>query len=237
MAKVLSKEEWKKRKKLYAYARLGAVALLALLILLVIVFGLFKVARNLFSGGAGADTSAAPTMKQELDITELFLTPNEYTRPQNALSEVKGIVIHYVSNAGSSAAANRNYYESLKENSTSKTAESCHFIIGLDGEIVQCIPLNEIACASGARNEDTIAITFCHPQTDGEPTAQTYQSLLDLTVYLCNTYGLTKDAVIRHSDLGDQACPKYFCEQEGKWAAFLAEVETALSAQQQGKTK
>lgn len=232
MAKVLSKEEWKKRKKLYAYARLGAVILLAVLILLVVLFGLLKVVRNLFSGSEPS-TSAAPTMKQELGITELFLTPNEYTRPQNALKEVKGIVIHYVSNAGSSAIENRNYYESLKENSTSKTAESCHFIIGLDGEIVQCIPLDEIACASGARNEDTIAITFCHPQTDGAPTEQTYQSLLDLTVYLCNAYGLTKDAVIRHSDLGDQACPKYFYEQEGKWAAFLAEVETALAGMQQ----
>lgn len=227
MAKVLSKEEWKKRKKLYAYAKLGIVVLLGLLIIFVVLFGLFKVVRNLFSKGDAAPP-AAPSMKQELDITELFLTPNIYTRPQNKLKEVKGIVIHYVSEAGSSAVSIRNYYEGLKQNSTSKTAQSCHFIIGLDGEIVQCIPTEEIACASGARNEDTIAITFCHAGVDGEPSAQTYESLLKLTTYLCNTYGLTKDAVLRHSDLGDQSCPKYFAEQEGKWAAFLAEVETGL---------
>ncbi|MDE7327689.1 MAG: N-acetylmuramoyl-L-alanine amidase [Lachnospiraceae bacterium] len=227
MAKVLSKEEWKKRKKLYAYLKLVAAAMLALLIVLILLIGLIKVVRNLFSKG-DLTSSASPTMKQELDITELFLTPNGYTRPQNTLKEVKGIVIHYVAKSGSSAVENRNYYEGLKSNSTSKTAESCHFIIDLDGGIVQCIPLNEVACASGTRNEDTIAITFCHPQIDGEPTAQTYESLLKLTTYLCAEYGLTKDAVIRHSDLGDQSCPKYFAEQEGKWAAFLAELDTAL---------
>lgn len=225
--KVLSKEEWKKRKRLYAYIKLGTAALLALLIVIILLVGMIKVARNLFSKGESS-VASEPSMKQELDITELFLTPNGYTRPQNSLKEVKGIVIHYVANAGSSAVENRNYYEGLKGNSTSKTAESCHFIIGIDGEIVQCIPVDEIACASGARNEDTIAITFCHPQIDGEPTAQTYNSLLKLTTYLCKKYGLTKDAVLRHSDLGDQSCPKYFDEQEGKWAAFLAELDTAV---------
>ncbi|MDE6873656.1 MAG: N-acetylmuramoyl-L-alanine amidase [Lachnospiraceae bacterium] len=227
MAKVLSKEEWKKRKKLYAYLKLAAAALLALLIVLILLIGLIKVAKNLFSKGT-PDTPAAPSMKQELNITELFLTPNVYTRPQNSLKEVKGIIIHYVAGAGTTAVETRNYYEGLKVNSTSKTAESCHFIIGSDGEIVQCIPTDEIACASGARNEDTIAITFCHPQADGEPSAQTYDSLLKLTTYLCKTYGLTKDAVLRHSDLGDQLCPKYFAQQEGKWAAFLAELDTAV---------
>ena len=210
MAKVLSKEEWKKRKKLYAYLKLVVAAMLALLIVLILLIGLIKVVKNLFSKGS-PEAPVAPTMKQELDITELFLTPNGYTRPQNPLKEVKGIVIHYVANSGSSAVENRNYYEGLKSNS-----------------IVQCIPLDEIACASGARNEDTIAITFCHPQIDGEPTAQTYDSLLKLTTYLCTKYGLTKEAVMRHSDLGDQSCPKYFDDQEGKWAAFLAELDTAV---------
>lgn len=234
MAKVLSKEEWKRRKKLYAYLKLALVAFLALLIVLVLLIGLIKVVRNLFLKGE-PDTTSKPSMKQELDITELFLTPNSYTRPQNSLKEVKGIVIHYVAKAGSSAVENRNYYEGLKNNSTSKTAESCHFIIGLDGEIVQCIPTSEIACASGARNEDTIAITFCHSETSGEPSAKTYDSLLKLTTYLCKTYGLTKDAVLRHSDLGDQVCPKYFAEQEGKWAAFLAELDTAVGKVEEKK--
>jgi N-acetylmuramoyl-L-alanine amidase len=54
-----------------------------------------------------------------MDIQQMLLTPNKYSRPQNKLTDVKGIVIHYVGNAGSKAVANRNYFESLKD--TGKT--------------------------------------------------------------------------------------------------------------------
>ena len=156
--KVLSKEEWKKRKRLYAYIKLGTAALLALLIVIILLIGIIKVARNLFSKGESS-VASEPSMKQELDITELFLTPNGYTRPQNSLKEVKGIVIHYVANAGSSAVENRNYYEGLKGNSTSKTAESCHFIIGIDGEIVQWMKSPVLpACAMRIRSQSRSAI-------------------------------------------------------------------------------
>lgn len=226
MAKVLSKEEWRRRRRLYAYIKLALAAVLAILILLVVVLGLLKIVRNLFSRDQTPATSTL-TMKQELNITEYFLTKNIYSRPGNELKSVKGIVIHYVADAGSTAAENRNYYESLKGGEGG--AESCHFIVDLDGTIVQCIPLSEVACASGERNEDTIAIAFCHPKIDGIPADATYQSLIELTAYLCEQYGLGKDAVLRHSDLGEQNCPKYYAEQEGKWAAFLAEVDTMLA--------
>lgn len=227
MAKrVLSKQEWKKRKKLYAYARLGTVVLLAALILGVILVGGIKIIRNLFSSGTGEGNSKIPFGKQ-LGITELFLTPNQYSRPQNELKEVRGIVIHYVSTAGMSAVETRNYFEERK-NGTQKEAESSHFLVGLDGEIIQCIPLNEVACASAARNSDTISIEFCHPLIDGEPSADTYQSMVKLTAYLCKEYSLTADSVLRHYDINEENCPKYFAEQNGKWAAFLAEVKTML---------
>lgn len=226
MARVLSKKEWKKRKKLYAYIKLGVVVLLAVLILGVVLVGGIKVVRNLFSGSTGGQVYGS-TIQQELGITELFLTPNQYSRPQNELGEVKGIVIHYVSNAGMSAVSVRNYFEERKDG-TQKEAESSHFIIGLDGEIVQCIPLTEVACASAGRNGDTISIEFCHPQIDGGPNADTYQAMVRLTAYLCKEYNLTADSVLRHYDINEENCPKYFAEQGGKWAAFLAEVKTML---------
>ena len=37
---------------------------------------------------------------------------------------------------------------------------------------------------------------------------------MKLTVYLCAKYGLDKTAVLRHSELGGQSCPKYFAEQK-----------------------
>ena len=47
-------------------------------------------------------------------ITDRLLTKNKYSRPGVPLKAVKGIVIHWVANPGTSDQANRNYFESLK---------------------------------------------------------------------------------------------------------------------------
>ncbi|MBQ9118702.1 MAG: N-acetylmuramoyl-L-alanine amidase [Lachnospiraceae bacterium] len=227
MAKVLSKAEWKRRKKLIKYAKLGVILALAIVIVLVLLLGVLKIVRNIFSGDSGSETSAGTTMKQELNITEYFLTPNDYSRPQLELTEVKGIVIHYVSNAGSTATGNRNYFESLKDGESGVSASS-HFIVGLEGEIVQCIPLNEIAYASKERNVDTISIEFCHPQIDGKPNAETYDALVRLTAYLCKEYSLKTEAVLRHYDVTGKNCPKYYVEDAAAWTQFLADVAAAM---------
>ena len=89
-----------------------------------------------------------------------LLTPNEYSRPQIPLEKVNGIVVHYVANPCSTALENRNYFEGLKDQTGSKTTSvSSHFVIGLEGEVVQCVPLNEVAYASNNRNSDT-----CRPK-------------------------------------------------------------------------
>ena len=71
------------------------------------------------------------------DFTVDLLTPNQYSRPQMALKEVKGIVVHYTANPGTTAEQNRSYFESLKE--TQKTKASSHFVVGIDGKIIQCL--------------------------------------------------------------------------------------------------
>ena len=91
-----------------------------------------------------------------------LLTVNPWSRPGTPLEKIDGIVIHYVGNPGTTAKANRNYFESLSSGET-ETYASSHFIVGLEGEVIQCIPLTEIAYASNIRNEDTVAIEVCHP--------------------------------------------------------------------------
>ena len=111
-----------------------------------------------------------------------LLTPNKYSRPQTPLEKVNGIVVHYVANPCSTALENRNYFEGLKDQTGSKTTSaSSHFVIGLEGEVVQCIPLDEIAYASNSRNTDTVSIECCHPDETGKFTDATYDSLVQLT--------------------------------------------------------
>lgn len=160
-------------------------------------------------------------------ITEMLLTVNEYSRPGKKLNKVKGIVIHYVGNPNTTAVNNRNYFENLKD--TKERSASSHYIIGLEGEIIQCIPLNEIAYASNNRNKDTIAIECCHPDKSGKFNSMTYDSLVELTAALCNTYNLdpTKD-VIRHYDVTGKLCPLYFVENEDEWQYFLMQVNSKI---------
>lgn len=159
----------------------------------------------------------------ELSIQHQFLTVNPYSRPGKSLKKVNGIVVHYTANPGSSAQNNRDYFESLKTRKTTKA--SSHFIIGINGEIIQCIPLNEISYASNNRNSDTISIECCHPDNSGRFTNATYQSLQALVKSLMSTYSLNKNDIIRHYDVTGKECPKYFVTYPQKWEEFKDSLE------------
>ena len=157
------------------------------------------------------------------EIDEELLTVNEYSRPGLPGEAIDGIVIHYTANPGTSAENNRNYFEGLKDSHL--THASSHYIIGIDGEIIQCIPLTEQAYASNDRNVDTIAIECCHPDESGEFAADTYQSLVHLTSWLMGEYDLDIVDVIRHYDVSGKNCPKYYVENPVKWDTFKSDVE------------
>lgn len=159
-------------------------------------------------------------------IEERLLTPNDYSRPQTPLKSVKGIVVHYTANPGTDADDNRNYFENLGKNMS--TYASSHFVIGLKGNIIQCVPLDEIAYASNNRNKDTISIECCHKNKNGKFTQETYKSLVELTAWLCSKYKLGVDDIIRHYDVTGKACPLYFVEHENKWEEFLSDVEAKI---------
>ncbi len=207
----------KKRERLMIAAVLLAVVLAAL--------GLIQFVRSIMNYSASGtaeitEVSGDPAEMPELDVE--LLTVNEYSRPGTALEEVNGIVIHYTANPGTDAMENRNYFEGLKD--SHETKASSHFVIGLDGTIVQCIPTAEVAYASNDRNYDTLSIECCHPDETGEFNDETYESLIRLTGYLCTRFGLTSDDVIRHYDVTGKNCPKYFVENEDAWEQFKVDL-------------
>lgn len=175
------------------------------------------------SGQEGSYDTGSPTKQvpmPELDVQ--LLTVNEYSRPGISTDGVKGVVVHYTANPGSTAQNNRDYFESLKD--TKDNQVSSNFIIGMEGEIIQCIPTSEIAYASNSRNNDTVSIECCHPDESGEFTEATYDSLVELVAFLCGKFNLTTDDVIRHYDVTGKECPKYFVDHEDKWQEFKEDV-------------
>lgn len=161
-------------------------------------------------------------------VTENLLPVNRWSRPGTPLEEINGVVIHYVGNPGTTAEANRNYFASLSSGQENTFASS-HFIVGLEGEVLQCIPLTEIAYASKDRNGDTIAIEVCHPDDTGEFSKETYEQVIELTAWLCHTFKLNAETdVIRHYDVTGKICPRYYVEHQSAWEQFLTDTETAV---------
>ena len=206
-------------------------SMIVLCISFLCIIGLIFLCKKLFFSQTGQDAVQETgqidwTGAPEIDVE--LLDGNEYSRPGIALEQVNSIVIHYTANPGSSAMANRDYFEGLKDAHTTKA--SSHFIVGLDGEVVQCIPTTEIAYASNNRNADTISIECCHPDDTGAFNTATYQSMVQLTAWLCNRFGLTGQDVIRHYDVTGKICPKYFVEHEDAWEQFKTDVQQQIEA-------
>lgn len=154
---------------------------------------------------------------------EDFLPLNYYSRPGDALPEVKDIFVHYTANPGTSAAQNRSYFEQQKD--VHEASVSAHFIIGYEGEIIQCVPLDEIAYAVQTRNYDSVSIECCYKAEDGSFTQETYDSLISLLAWLTEAYGLDTDHILRHYDCGGKKCPLYYTEHEDAWVRLKEDVE------------
>lgn len=184
------------------------------------------------SGGSGTAASSATasasaisvsSSDEHLNIDLQLLTKNPYSRPGTTLSNVNAVVIHYTASPKGTAAENREYFEDLRIFKTTKA--SSHFIVGLDGEVVQCIPTREIAYASNNRNKDTVAIECCHEDETGKFNEKTLDSMKKLTAWLLVKFGLSADdGIIRHYDVSGKLCPKYFVEHEDEWKKFKDSV-------------
>jgi len=161
-----------------------------------------------------------------------LLKPNRYSRPQLALKEVNAVVVHYTANPGADAKDNRDYFNNLPKINAGRetpTFASAHFIVGLEGNIIQCIPLAEMAYASNDRNSDTVAIECCHKTKSGKFTNATYEALLELLTYLCIRYDLDPETqIIRHFDVTGKMCPKYYVKHEDKWEELKRDAKARV---------
>ena len=160
-------------------------------------------------------------------VTKDYIVKNPYSRPDKPLTKINAVVIHYVGNPGSSARANRNYFNNLAL--THETCASSHFVVGLEGEVIACVPLTEVAYASNDRNGDTVAIEVCHPDESGEYAPATYDRVVELAAWLCETFALTPgEDVIRHYDVTGKICPKFYVENPAAWETLKADIAAEM---------
>ena len=188
----------------------GAMALMAAL---GVVLWLTSGSQSQSVAGKENKNVAQPTW-----IDEQLIQTNGSARRGKKLEEVKNIVIHYVANPGTTAKQNRDYFNN------DDTKVSAHFVVGLEGEVIQCIPLDEISSATNDRNVDTVSIEVCHPDESGKFADETYESVVKLTAWLCKKYNLTQNDVIRHYDVTGKDCPKYYVEHPAAWKQLQEDI-------------
>lgn len=229
MAPTQKSKKKRRTRKQQIRLRIGMVLFVA--VLLGIVLGIVYKGKHSGAKATVADGSWTVTDKKYIserpDLDVELIPQNEYSRPGLALEKVNGIVVHYTANPGTTAMQNRDYFAGLA--TSHQTKASSHFVIGLEGEIVQCIPCKEIAYASNNRNKDTISIECCIPDDTGKFNDATYQSLVQLTAWLIGRYDLGIEDVIRHYDVTGKNCPKYFVEHEDAWEQFLDDLAVYIS--------
>ena len=195
-----------------------------------------------------------------MKIKEMFLTPNKYSHPGITLEKVEKIVVHYIGNPNTTALANRNYFDNLKAQIPDSTNTYClskdgsyqfykgskvklrwvsaHLIVGMSGEVIQCIPFDEWSYCSNQANSYSISIECCHPDSSGKFTAATEKSLTELCAYLCELFGLDPEKdIIRHYDVTGKQCPLYWSPTkyvskttaDARFSSFKARVKYTIS--------
>lgn len=172
-----------------------------------------------------------------MKINKQLLTPNRFSRPQTPLKEVKKVAIHYVANPMSTAQNNRDYFNNLRVGVRNKFGKlmfvSAHYVVGLQGEIINCIPENEISYCTNSANTYSISIETCHPTADGHFNAATYKSLVELTADICERYKLNPlTDVIRHYDVTGKACPLWYVSHPDEWEQFKRDVAKFIQGEQ-----
>ncbi len=210
--------------------------LLTIIITMAMIFGVIKICSLFFPddrfngyvpAAFGGKISKNVKTAQGLEIPDWIdsqiINVHTTARTGAHLKNIKNIVIHYVGNPGTTAQNNRDYYNKID------TTVSSHFIVGLEGEIIQCIPLWEKSAASNHRNGDTISIEVCHPDKSGKFTNESYNSVIKLTSWLCENFSLDEKDIIRHYDITKKICPKYYVENPDAWKKLKKDVKASIN--------
>lgn len=178
-----------------------------------------------------------------------YLTINKYSRCGAKMNKVLGIVIHWVANTKSTAKNNRNFFENRKlgtinPNTGKPDYGSAHEIIDLNGDIIICIPDNEVAYHAGSKtytnrtkkelnsrpNKCTYGIECTHIDDNGKMSDATYNTLVERVADLCIKFNLNplKHLWTHKEVVGWKNCHKWLNDNPNEWQLFKEKVKVMI---------
>lgn len=159
-----------------------------------------------------------------MQITDRLIPRGKYNRP-GTKSAPKRICVHYTGDCGASADRLALFFTT---NSAAKT--SSQYIVGMAGEVIRCVPDDEIAYAAAGRNNGTIHIEVCYKDKVGKFEEESIAALNELVLYLMERYHIAAKNVLRHYDLTGKLCPAYYVDA-ARWAVLHERITAKPAAQ------
>ena len=158
-----------------------------------------------------------------MTIIDKLIPEGKYNRPGKA-STPKRICVHYTGDAGASADRLALFFTANPNVETSS-----QYVVGIQGEIIRCLPDNEQAYAATGNNKNVIHIEVCHPDKSGKFTEKSIAALAELVPYLMKKYGIDANNVVRHYDLTGKHCPMYYVDST-RWAELKQRITSGTPA-------
>lgn len=185
-----------------------------------------------------------------MKINRDLLPINDFSRPGDKMEEVLGLVFHWTGNAGQKNEVTGRYFELLANQPHDKKHKryaSAHYIIGMDGEILQVIPEDEVAYHVGAweytpfavrhfpdyttnvyhgsPNWCLIGVELCHPDWSGQFTKETLISAKKLAFDIGYRHRFIYGQIHRHYDITGKRCPLWMVEHPDDWEKFIRDID------------
>lgn len=173
--------------------------------------------------------TATPRVIPPKPAAVFLASPNQDERPEGMAIDC--IVIHDTESPGvRSARIIANHFLNPR------SQVSAHYIIGKDGELVQCVEDERRAWHAGPSqlgdrvkvNDFSIGIELVNAQTGHDPfTDAQYDTLNRLVAHLMAKYQIPKDRIVGHKDITDRKS-KNDPAENFDWNRFLAGVDGIL---------
>lgn len=165
-------------------------------------------------------------------------SPNQDDRPAGTVIDT--IVVHDTKSPGVNDAGGIAHYFSLK------SAEvSAHYVIGKDGEVIQCVPDAKRAWHAGPShykgrkkvNDFSIGIELVNDETGHDPfTDEQYATLVALAADLVTRYHIPPDRITGHRFVTDYPKERQDPADNFDWARFRTGLKDALATKRIRRT-
>lgn len=181
-----------------------------------------------------------------MNIIKSHIDIGKESRPGKKLKDLRAIVTHWTG-------VPKQSFETVKkwwDDDENGIYGSAHYIIDLKGDVYETIPPNEVAYHCGSAesgytefakkyfspricsnfdspNNYTIGIELIPEDAEGNFTAATYLSAVELTEFLMEKNGLYTNNILMHSHIrkvSEKRCPLLWVSDPAKWEEFKLDV-------------